>query len=86
MHEQRLREIQEALQQEGEVHGNGANMDGLETRDEQRVLPSTCFSIEPGIYLAGEFGVRSEVNVYITESDVIVTGEPMQTEVMPILP
>ena len=69
-----------------EVHGNGANMDGLETRDERRVLPSTCFSIEPGIYLAGEFGVRSEVNVYITESDVIVTGEPMQTEVIPILP
>jgi len=69
-----------------EVHGNGANMDGLETRDERRVLPSTCFSIEPGIYLAGEFGVRSEVNVYVTEREAIVTGEPMQTEIIPILP
>jgi Xaa-Pro aminopeptidase len=69
-----------------EVHGNGANMDGLETRDERRVLPSTCFSIEPGIYLAGQFGVRSEVNVYVTEREAIVTGTPMQTEVVPILP
>jgi Xaa-Pro dipeptidase len=69
-----------------EVHGNGANMDGLETRDERQVLPSTCFSIEPGIYLASEFGVRSEVNVYVTAREVIVTGEPMQTAVIPILP
>lgn len=68
-----------------EVHGNGANMDGLETHDERRVLPRTCFSIEPGIYLAGEFGVRSEVNVYVTEREAIVTGDPMQTEVIAIL-
>src|SRR5262245_7451150 len=47
-----------------EVHGNGANMDGLETREDRLVLPRTCFSIEPGIYL-DEFGVRSEVNVLI---------------------
>jgi Xaa-Pro dipeptidase len=69
-----------------EVHGNGANMDGLETQDERRVLPTTCFSIEPGIYLAGEFGVRSEVNVYVTEREVTVTGTPMQTEIVQILP
>lgn len=69
-----------------EVHGNGANMDGLETRDERRVLPGTCFSIEPGIYLAGEFGVRSEVNVYVTEREAVVTGTPMQTELVRILP
>ena len=68
-----------------EVHGNGANMDGLETRDERYVLPGTCFSIEPGIYLAGEFGVRSEVNVYVTEREAIVTGTPMQTELVRIL-
>jgi Xaa-Pro aminopeptidase len=68
-----------------EVHGNGANMDGLETRDERRVLPGTCFSIEPGIYLPGEFGVRSEVNVYVTEREAIVTGTPMQTELVRIL-
>ena len=41
-----------------ETHGNGANMDGLETREERRVLPRSCFSVEPGIYLK-EFGVRS---------------------------
>lgn len=68
-----------------EVHGNGANMDGLETRDERNVLPGTCFSIEPGIYLAGEFGVRSEVNVYVTEREAVVTGTPVQTEVVRIL-
>ncbi len=68
-----------------EVHGNGANMDGLETHDERRVLPHTCFSIEPGIYLPGEFGVRSEVDVYVTDTEAMVTGEPRQTEVVPIL-
>ena len=68
-----------------EVHGNGANMDGVETRDTRRVLPYTCFSIEPGIYLAGDFGVRSEVDVYVTEHEAIVTGDPVQTEVIPIL-
>jgi len=67
-----------------ETHGNGANMDNLETHDERRVLPRTCFSIEPGIYL-DDFGVRSEINVFIdNDSQVHVTGEP-QTEVTPIL-
>ena len=47
-----------------EVHGNGANMDDLETHDERLVLRRTCFSIEPGIYF-DEFGVRSEVNVFV---------------------
>lgn len=68
-----------------EVHGNGANMDGVETRDTRRVLPHTCFSVEPGIYLAGDFGVRSEVDVYVTENEAVVTGGPVQTEVVPIL-
>lgn len=68
-----------------ETHGNGANMDNLETREERRVLPSTCFSVEPGIYLP-EFGVRSEVNVFVDASgDVHVTGGPLQTRVEPIL-
>jgi Xaa-Pro aminopeptidase len=57
-----------------EDHGNGANMDDLETHDTRRILPRTCFSIEPGIYLP-EFGVRSEVNVYIgADGGVNVTG------------
>ncbi|MCZ2342816.1 MAG: M24 family metallopeptidase [Bacteroidales bacterium] len=64
-----------------ETHGNGANMDGLETREERRVMRRTCFSVEPGIYLP-EFGVRSEVNVYVDSSgQVHVTGGDRQTEV-----
>lgn len=68
-----------------EVHGNGANMDNYETRDERRILPRTCFSIEPGIYLAGEFGVRSEVDMYVSDEAAFVTGQPIQLEVVPIL-
>jgi Xaa-Pro aminopeptidase len=68
-----------------ETHGNGANMDNLETREERRVLPRTCFSVEPGIYLP-EFGVRSEVNVFVDAAgQVHVTGGDPQTEVVPIL-
>lgn len=66
-----------------EVHGNGANMDNFETRDTRRIIPGTCFSVEPGIYLP-EFGVRSEVNVYVEEHDARVTGE-IQQSVVPIL-
>jgi Xaa-Pro aminopeptidase len=57
-----------------EVHGSGANMDNLETHDERRVAPWTCFSIEPGVYLP-EFGVRSEVNMFIGDTEARVTGE-----------
>jgi Xaa-Pro dipeptidase len=56
------------------VHGNGANMDNLESHDERRVAPWTCFSIEPGIYLP-EFGVRSEINMFVGEKDARVTGQ-----------
>ena len=56
-----------------EVHGAGANMDSLETRDTRRVIPKTCFSIEPGIYLP-DFGIRSEVNVYVSDGKAEVTG------------
>ncbi len=47
-------------------HGQGANMDNLETHDSRRLLAMTGFSIEPGIYLPGEFGVRTEVNIALT--------------------
>jgi Xaa-Pro aminopeptidase len=57
-----------------EVHGNGANMDNLEIHDERQILPNTCFSIEPGIYLP-EFGVRSEVNVMVRKGAADVTGK-----------
>jgi Xaa-Pro aminopeptidase len=67
-----------------EDHGNGANMDSLETKDERLLIPHTCFSIEPGIYL-NDFGIRSEVNVYLNDSDVIVTGDPIQREIVKLL-
>jgi Xaa-Pro dipeptidase len=57
-----------------EVHGNGANMDNLETHDERRVIPWTGFSIEPGIYLP-EFGIRSEINMFVDDKSARVTGE-----------
>ena len=68
-----------------EVHGNGANIDSLETHDTRRLMPRTCFSIEPGVYLAGEFGIRSELDVYLTERDALVFGLPLQTALSPLL-
>jgi Xaa-Pro aminopeptidase len=60
-----------------EVHGTGANMDNLETHDERRIISRTCFSVEPGVYLP-EFGIRSEVNVYVAPGEARVTGEQQQ--------
>ena len=57
-----------------EVHGVGANMDNFETHDERPIIPGTCFSIEPGIYLP-EFGMRSEVDVFVEEHAASVTGD-----------
>ena len=68
-----------------ETHGNGANMDNLETREERQVMRATCFSIEPGIYLP-EFGVRSEVNVFVDATGKVhVTGGTPQTEIFKIV-
>ncbi|MBM4155438.1 MAG: aminopeptidase P family protein [Lentisphaerae bacterium] len=61
-----------------EVHGAGANMDNLETHDDRPIIPWTCFSVEPALYLP-DFGVRTEVNVFVEPSSARVTGE-MQTE------
>ena len=63
-----------------EVHGNGANMDNLETHDERKIIPGTFFSVEPGIYLP-EFGIRSEVNVFRGPDRAEVTGT-VQTEIL----
>ena len=60
------------------LHGNGANLDNLETHDERLILPNTCFSVEPGIYLVGKFGVRSEVNMIVTQGKASVTGRIQQ--------
>jgi len=65
------------------VHGNGVNMDGLETRDERHLIPRTCNSVEPGIYLR-DFGIRSEVDVYVDENEARVTGA-VQTEILALL-
>jgi len=66
------------------VHGNGTNLDNYETQDNRTLLPSTCCSMEPGIYLP-EFGIRSEVNLLIHEQDVEVTGTPVQQEIAALL-
>lgn len=66
-----------------EDHANGANMDDFETRDFRRLLPNTLFSVEPGIYLPGRFGFRSEVNMLVTRSAAVVTGR--KQEVLPAL-
>jgi Xaa-Pro aminopeptidase len=68
------------------LHGSGAHMDDYETKDERLILPSTSFSIEPGIYLPGDFGVRSEIDVYITpDGKVTTTGGERQKELIAIL-
>jgi Xaa-Pro aminopeptidase len=64
------------------VHANGANMDNLETRDDREIIPNTCFSVEPGIYLP-EFGVRSEVNVLVRKGTAEVTGK-IQREIVTV--
>ena len=68
-----------------ETHGNGANIDNLETHETRQILPGCCFSIEPGIYL-NDFGIRSEVNVFVDHAKQIhVTAGDLQSEVLPIL-
>jgi Xaa-Pro aminopeptidase len=66
------------------VHGNGAHLDNFETQDNRILLPSTCCSMEPGIYLP-EFGIRSEVNLLVHERDVEVTGTPVQEEIVALI-
>ncbi|WP_245632274.1 M24 family metallopeptidase [Edaphobacter aggregans] len=65
------------------LHGNGANLDNLETHDERLILPKTCFSVEPGLYFPGEFGVRSEVDMIALPGKAEVTGR-IQTELVRI--
>jgi Xaa-Pro dipeptidase len=63
-------------------HGPGANMDNLETHDTRQLIAWTGFSIEPGIYLPGDFGVRSEINVVLTDEAAEVTGGEPQRELL----
>jgi Xaa-Pro aminopeptidase len=66
-----------------EIHGSGAHLDNLETHDVRLILPNTCFSVEPGVYFPGEFGVRSEVNMMTRPGKAEVTGR-VQTELVRI--
>jgi Xaa-Pro aminopeptidase len=64
-----------------DVHGTGVNMDNLESHDERRIIPGSCFSIEPGIYLPN-FGIRSEVNVFVSAAGAQVTGQQQEKLVL----
>jgi Xaa-Pro aminopeptidase len=66
-----------------EVHGNGVNIDNFETRDERRILPGLCFSMEPGVYLP-EFGIRSEINLFSGEDTAEVTGDIQEDLLLPV--
>jgi Xaa-Pro aminopeptidase len=68
-----------------EVHGTGANLDSLETRDHRLLIDRTCFSVEPGIYIAGKLGVRSELDMTIEDGRAEISGGAPQHEVIPIL-
>jgi Xaa-Pro aminopeptidase len=68
-----------------EVHGTGANLDSLETRDERALIEGACFSVEPGIYLPGRFGIRSEIDMFIEGGRAEVSGGAPQTAIIPIV-
>ena len=68
-----------------EVHGTGANLDSLETHDHRMLIDRTCFSVEPGIYLPGRFGVRSELDMTIEDGRAEVSAAPAQREIVALL-
>ena len=67
------------------MHGLGPNIDGVETRDERVLLPGIGFSVEPGVYFEGEFGVRSEINVFVGADGPEVTTPKPQHEMYLLL-
>ncbi|HVA76401.1 MAG TPA: M24 family metallopeptidase [Candidatus Binataceae bacterium] len=68
-----------------EVHGMGANLDSLETDDDRRLIDRTCFSVEPGIYLSGRFGVRSELDMTVESGRAQVSPPTPQPMIVPIM-
>lgn len=69
-----------------EVHGNGVHIDNLETKDERVIIPGTCFSVEPGIYMLEEkIGFRTEIDVFVTDEGKVEVCGPIQDKVIPIL-
>ncbi len=67
------------------LHGSGPNLDNLETRDDRLLVPGVGFSVEPGIYIAGEIGVRSEINVFWSDQGPVVTPSKIQREIFLLL-
>ena len=63
------------------LHGSGPNLDNLETRDDRLLIAGVGFSVEPGVYLLGDIGVRSEVNVYWSTEGPVVTPGEIQREI-----
>lgn len=68
-----------------DLHGSGPNLDNLESRDERKLLPGVAFSVEPGIYVTDDIGVRSEVNVYWGADGPEITPDGYQTEIFTLL-
>ena len=65
-----------------DLHGSGPNIDNLETREERLLLPGVGFSIEPGIYLPNDVGMRSEVNGFISDDGLLITPDEYQRELI----
>jgi Xaa-Pro dipeptidase len=65
-----------------DLHGSGPHLDNLETREERLLIPGVAFSIEPGVYFPGELGVRSEVNAYVGDGELVVTPREYQRDLM----
>ncbi|HTE44755.1 MAG TPA: M24 family metallopeptidase [Gemmatimonadaceae bacterium] len=65
-----------------DLHGSGPHLDNLETREERLLVPGVGFSIEPGVYIPGKIGMRTEVNVYMTADDAVVTLRVYQRDLM----
>jgi Xaa-Pro aminopeptidase len=65
-----------------DLHGSGPNLDNLETREERLLIPGVGFSVEPGVYIPGQVGVRSEVNAFFGDGELIVTPEKYQADLL----
>jgi Xaa-Pro aminopeptidase len=65
-----------------EIHGSGPNLDDLESRDVRLLIDRVAFSIEPGVYIPGEIGMRTEVNAFIDGRSVLVTPTNIQKELI----
>jgi Xaa-Pro aminopeptidase len=67
-----------------DLHGSGPHLDNLETREERLLIPGVGFSIEPGVYMPGKIGMRSEVNVFLKKKEAVVTPKTYQTELIEV--